>query len=92
MLDRIDKDEGDESVSLSFSKTCCQCKFLKYSKEGRSSLSHVGIRHISMCHIKNKAGVRCAKRTPSATFEVRFVHSFCFFIVGYLIPLIFNKI
>ena len=29
-------------VSLSFSKRCYQCSFLKYSKEDRSSLSHVG--------------------------------------------------
>ena len=44
--------------------------------------------------LKNKAGVRCAKRTPTFSLvEVRFALSFWFFLVeGYLLPLIFKLI
>ena len=32
VLHRINKDEGDESVSSCFSKTCCQCNFSEIFK------------------------------------------------------------
>ena len=45
--------------------------FLKYSKESRSPSSHGEIRNVpsDFCYrwyLKNKTGVRCAKRTPNA--------------------------
>ena len=44
---RINKDEGNESLSLLvFRRDEVNVIFLKYSNEGRSSLSLVGIRHI----------------------------------------------
>ena len=45
---RINKDEGDESLSLlTFQRNGANAIFLKYSKEGSLSLSHVGIRNVS---------------------------------------------
>ena len=47
MLHRFNKDEGDESVTLpAFQRHVVNAIFLKYSKEGRLSSSHVGIRNI----------------------------------------------
>ena len=55
--------------------------------------------NITWRYMKNQAVARCAKRTPNAAklfllnyFKVRFVLSFWFFLVGYLIPLIFKLI
>ena len=48
VLYRINKDEGDESLSfLVFWRHIAKAIFLKYSKEGRVSSSHVGTRNIS---------------------------------------------
>ena len=47
VLYRINKDEGDKSLPfLVFSRHIVNAIFLKYSKEGRLSSSHVGIRNI----------------------------------------------
>ena len=47
VLYRINKDEGDKSLSfLVFWRHIVNTIFLKYSKEGRLSSSHVGIRNI----------------------------------------------
>ena len=44
---RINKDEGDESLPfLVFRRHVVNAIFLKYSKKGRFSSSHVGIRNI----------------------------------------------
>ena len=44
VLDRFDKDEGNESLSLlAFQRDVVDAVFLKYSKEGRLSSNHVGI-------------------------------------------------
>ena len=67
------------SDSPSFRRDVVNEVFLKYSKESRSSLSHVEIRNshqifvmiahnIIICHLKNKAGVRCAKKIPVPWF------------------------
>ena len=43
----INKDEGDESLPLLvFRRDVVNVIFLKYSKEGRLSSSHVGIRNV----------------------------------------------
>ena len=43
----MNKDEGHESLSLlAFQRDVANAIFLKYSKEGRSSSSHVKIRNI----------------------------------------------
>ena len=75
VLYRINKDEGEESLSLlAFRRDVFNAFFLKYSKEGRLSLSHLGIRNIpsDICYdgkkhyqvqSENKAGLRCVKRT-----------------------------
>ena len=48
VLHRINRDEGDESLPfLVFWRHIVNVIFLKYSKEGRLSLSQVGIRNIS---------------------------------------------
>ena len=56
VLYRVNKDEGDESAFSSFSKIYCQYKFLKYSKEGILSSSHVTIRNIpsDICYHETK--------------------------------------
>ena len=47
VLYRINKDEGDESLLLvAFQRHAVNAIFPKYSKEGRLSSSHVGIRNI----------------------------------------------
>ena len=47
LLYRINKDEGDGSQPpLAFRRDIAIAFFLKYSKEGRLSSSHVGIRNI----------------------------------------------
>ena len=46
VLYRINKGEGDESLPASSSFLKTYAVFLKYSKEGRLSSSHVGIRNI----------------------------------------------
>ena len=56
---------------LAFRKDVDNEIFLKYQKEGRSFSSHVETRNVPSdfcyrCYLKNKAGVRCAKRTPDA--------------------------
>ena len=44
---RINKDEGEESLPLlAFQRLAGNVIFLKYSKEGRLSSRHVGIRNI----------------------------------------------
>ena len=52
-------------------------------------------RNITWDHLKNKAVVKSAKRTPNANelyslnyFKVRFVLSFWFFLVDYLISIL----
>ena len=48
VLYHIKKDQGDESAPLlAFERDIVNAIFLKYSKEGRLSSSHVGIRNIS---------------------------------------------
>ena len=73
----ISKDEGDVSLPLlAFRRDVVNAIFLKYSKEGRLSTSQVGIQNIPsdvfyddkkhyqvQSEEKNKADVRCAKRT-----------------------------
>ena len=56
---------------LAFRRDVNNAIFLKYPKEGRSFSSHVEIRNVPSgfryrCYLKNKASVRCAKRTPDA--------------------------
>ena len=47
ILHRINRDEGDESLPLlTFQRHVVNAIFLKYSKEGRLSSSHVGIQNI----------------------------------------------
>ena len=47
VLCRINKDEGDESLPiLVFWRDIINAIFLKYSKEGRLSSSHVGVQNI----------------------------------------------
>ena len=49
VLYRIYKGKGDESVPLlAFRKHAVNVIFLKYSKEGRLSSSHLGIRNIPL--------------------------------------------
>ena len=49
VLYRINKDVGDESLSfLVIWRHIVNAIFLKYSKEGRLSSSHVGIRNIPL--------------------------------------------
>ena len=71
VLYRISKDKGDKSVPLlAFRKNVVNTMFLKYSKEGRLSskfeISHqmfvMMTQHIIRFNLKNKAGVRCAKK------------------------------
>ena len=53
VLYHINKDKGDESLSLlAFQRHSVNVIFLKYSKEGRLSSSHLGIRNIpsDICH------------------------------------------
>ena len=46
-MHRINKDEGDVSLPLlDFQRDVVSVIFLKYSKEGKISSSHVGIRNI----------------------------------------------
>ena len=57
---------------LAFRRDVDNAIFLKYSNQGRSfEIFHQTpvmtiIQNISRCYLKNKAGVRCAKRTPDA--------------------------
>ena len=47
VLHRINKDKGDESLPLlALGRHAVNVIFLKYSKEGRLSSSHLGIRNI----------------------------------------------
>ena len=47
VLHRINKDEGDKSLPvLAFQRHVVNAIFLKYSKEGRLSSSHSGIRNV----------------------------------------------
>ena len=49
VLYRVNKDEGDESLPfLVFRRHIVHVIFLKYSKEGRLTSSHVGIRNMSL--------------------------------------------
>ena len=57
VLHRIDKDEGDESLPLlAFGRHVVNTVFMKYSKEGRLSSSHLGIRNIpsNVCYDSTK--------------------------------------
>ena len=57
LLYRINKDEGDGSQPpLAFRRDIAIAFFLKYSKEGRLSSSHVGIRNIpsDICYYYTK--------------------------------------
>ena len=57
VLYRINKDEGDKSLSLlTFQRHFVYSIFLKYSKEGRLSSTHVGIRNIpsDICYDNTK--------------------------------------
>ena len=46
-LSDVNEDKGDESLPLlAFRRNVANAIFLKYSKEGRSSSSHAGIRNI----------------------------------------------
>ena len=48
VLNRFDKDEDNESLPLlTFQRDVVDAIFLKYSKEGRLSSNHVGIRNIT---------------------------------------------
>ena len=52
---RINKDEGDESLLLlALRRHVVNAIFLKYSKEGRLSSSHLGIRNIRFCYDDTK--------------------------------------
>ena len=75
VLHRINKDEGSESLSLlAFRRDVFSAIFLKYSKKGRLSSSHVGIRnipsdvcyddtkHYQMQSVINKAGAINSRR------------------------------
>ena len=78
---RINKDEGDESLPLLASQgDVVSAIFLKYSKESRSSWSHIGIRNVpsDVCYDDKKhyqvpsekqASVRLAKRTPDTAAQ-----------------------
>ena len=81
-LYRINKDEGEESLPLlAFRRDVDNAIFLKYSKEGRLSWSHEGIRNTPSNVVKNKAGVGCAKRTLDAlTLNVN-LRDICFEII-----------
>ena len=46
VLYRINKDEGDDSLLLQAFRRDVVNDFLKYSKEGKLSLIHIGIRNI----------------------------------------------
>ena len=49
VLYRINKDKGDDSLPLlAFRRHVVTVFFLKYSKEGRLSSSHLGIRNIPL--------------------------------------------
>ena len=57
VLYRINKDKGDESLPLlTFRRQIVNVIFLKYSKEGRLSSSHLGIRNIqsNICYNDKK--------------------------------------
>ena len=57
ILYRINKDKGDESLSLlTFRRHAVNVIFLKYSKEGRLSSSHLGIQNIpsDLCYDDTK--------------------------------------
>ena len=76
MLYHVKKDAGDESLSLlAFRRNVVNAIFLKYSKEGKSFLSNVGIQVVQsdVSHefthyqMPSKKQGRCAKITPDAT-------------------------
>ena len=71
VLNRINKDEGDESLPLlAFQRDVASAIFLKYSKEGKLSSSHLGIRnicyddtkHYQVQFVKSKAGAIKSRR------------------------------
>ena len=75
VLNRINKDEGDECLPLlAFQRDVASVIFLKYSKEGKLSSSHLGIRNIpsDICYddtkhyqvqsVKSKAGAIKSRR------------------------------
>ena len=71
-LYRINNEDDECLPLLSFWRDAVNAIFLKHSKEGRLSSSHVGVRNISsdVCYnntkhqvrSENKAGVRCIKK------------------------------
>ena len=70
---RIKKDEGDESLPLLvFRRHSVNAVFLKYSKKGRLSSSHVGIRNIpsNVCNDDTKLyQVQSEHRCTQNTFK-----------------------
>ena len=89
-MQHINKDEGDESLTLlAFRKDVDNTIFLKYPKEGRLSSGHAGIRNISsdVCYdntkhyqvqSKNKAGERYAKKNSRRRY-VKYKSARCIF-------------
>ena len=80
---RRNKDGSNEFLPLqAFGRDTANVIFLKYSKGGKSSSSHAGIRNVPIdtCYDdtqpyqvpSEKQGLGCSKRTPKATaFNVR---------------------
>ena len=70
---RINKDEGDESLPfLVFRRHIVNAFFLKYSKEGRLSSSHVEIRNIPSdicCDVTKHYQVQCEHRRTQNPFK-----------------------
>ena len=71
VLYRINKDEGNESLPLlAFRRDTVNAIFSKYSKKGRLSTSHIGIRNIpsDVCYEDTKHyQVQSVKNTAVAT-------------------------
>ena len=60
VLYRINKDESDESLPLlAFQRDTINAIFLKYSKEGRLSLSHIGIQNTHQMLAMMTQNTRC---------------------------------
>ena len=81
VLYRFKKDEGDESLSfLVFRRHIVNAVFLKYSKEGRLSSSHVGTRNILQIFVMMTQNItRCnmntsVLRTPSSIKDEVFLY------------------
>ena len=71
---RINKDEGDESLPLlALRRDVVNAIFLKYSKEGRLSSSHLGIRNIpsDVCYDDTK---HCQEQSGHRRTQSPFKH------------------